>query len=128
MGVWEHQAHAADRTLSITDFSFHTGRFEPSLLSYPAGRAWAVKAAERECQHVRNMLSRVTSLRCRGEGNQALKGGRQEGQELPGAAALLCSLSSEGRVKVFALWIITTDIWVLLSHALFFFFFLTFFL
>lgn len=60
----------------------------------------------------------------RGEGNQASKGGRQEGPEFPGVAAPQCLSSSERRVKVFTLGIIIKDIWVLLSHALFFFVFL----
>lgn len=70
-----------------------------------------------------NTLSPVTSLHRRGEGSQASKGGRQEGPEFPGAAAPQCLSSSETRAKVFALGIIIKDIWVLLSHALFFFLF-----
>lgn len=52
---------------------------------------------------------------------------QREGRpEFPRAAALQCSSSSEGRVKVFAHGIIFKDIWVLLSHALSFFFFFLF--
>ena len=43
------------------------------------------------------------------------------GQESP---ATHCMSASEGRVKVVALWLIAPDIWVLLSHALFIFYFL----
>lgn len=65
---------------------------------------------EPECQHVMNILSPVTSLHRRGEGNQASKGGRQERPELPGAAAPQCLSSSKRRAKVFALGIIIKDI------------------
>lgn len=96
--------------------------------SCSAGRTWAAAGAAglgpAECQRVMNTLSPVTSLHRRGEGNRASKGGRQEGPEFPGAAAPQCLSSSERRVKVFALGIIIKDIWVLLSHALFFFVFL----
>lgn len=65
---------------------------------------------EPECQHVMNILSPVTSLHRRGEGNQASKGGRQERPEFPGAAAPQCLSSSKRRAKVFALGIIIKDI------------------
>lgn len=55
-----------------------------------------------------------------GEGSRA-PGWAAAGQESP---ATHCMSASEGRVKVVALWLIAPDIWVLLSHALFIFYFL----
>ena len=87
-------------------------------------RGRAQPRRERECPRTTNTLSPVTSLHRRGEGNPASKGGEAGGAPVSGVAAPQCLSSSNGRVKVFALGLIIKDTWVLLSHALFFFFFL----
>jgi len=98
--------------------------------SCPAGRtraaADAVGHSPAESESARARRTRCPqSRRCTAEGKetQLQREGRQEGPQFPGVAAPQCLSSSNGRVKVFALGLIIKDTWVLLSHALFFFFF-----